>query len=139
MATLRIEDEMLHVELKGAEALWAVHGSFHIPLASVARAGTDKPPSFWESLKLIGTGAGRLKMAGTFLYHGEVCFFDYAGDERVLVIDVTDSNFKHLFVAIDAPERRKPQRSASTTRWRSSCRRDRESRRTCRSDRSRHA
>ena len=104
MATVRIQDDMLHVELKGAEVLWAVHGSFHIPLANVTRAGTDKPPSFWETLKLIGTGAGRLKMAGTFLYHGEVCFFDYAGDERVLVIDVTESNFKHLFVAVDAPD-----------------------------------
>jgi hypothetical protein len=104
MATVRIQDDMLHIELKGAEVLWAVHGSFHIPLANVTGAGTDKPPSFWETLKLIGTGAGRLKMAGTFLYHGEVCFFDYAGDERVLVIDVTESNFKHLFVAVDAPD-----------------------------------
>jgi hypothetical protein len=104
MATVRIQDDMLHVELKGAEVLWAVHGSFHIPLANVTRASTDKPPSFWETLKLIGTGAGRLKMAGTFLYRGEVCFFDYAGDERVLVLDVTESNFKHLFVAVDAPD-----------------------------------
>ena len=95
---------MLHVELKGAEALWAVHGSFHIPLVNVTHAGTDKPPSFWESLRLIGVNAGWLKMAGTFLYHGELCFFDYAGYEHVLVVDVTESNFKHLFVALDAPD-----------------------------------
>lgn len=104
MATVRIQDDTLHVELKGAEVLWAAHGSFHVPLENVKGAGIDKPPSFWESLKLIGTGAGKLKMAGTFLYHAEVVFFDYAGDERVLVIDLAESNYKHLFVAVDAPD-----------------------------------
>ena len=70
----------------------------------VKGAGTAKPPSFWESLRLIGTGAGKLKMAGTFLYHGEVVFFDYAGDENVLVIDLVENNYKHLFVHVDPPD-----------------------------------
>ncbi len=104
MATVRVQDDTLHVELKGADVLWAVHGSFHIPLASVKGAGTDKPPSFWESVKLIGAGLGKFKMAGTFLYHAEVVFFDYAGDERVLVIDLAESNYKHLFIGVDTPD-----------------------------------
>jgi hypothetical protein len=104
MATVRIEDRMVCVDLKGADVLWACHGSFRIPLEHVKGAGTTKPPSFWESLKLIGTGAGRIKMAGTFLYHGEVVFFDYAGDENVLVIDLGENNYKHLFVHVDAPD-----------------------------------
>ena len=106
MATVRIEDRTLIVELKGTEVLWACHGSFRIPLEHVKGAGTAKPPSFWESLKLIGTGAGKLKMAGTFLYHGEVVFFDYQGDESVLVIDLKPgtSSYKHIFVHVDPPE-----------------------------------
>jgi hypothetical protein len=111
MATVRIEDDELCIDLKGAEALWAFHGSFRIPLQHVKGAGTAKPPSFWESLKLIGTGAGRLKMAGTFLYHGEVAFFDYAGDENVLVIDLGENNYKHLFVHVDPPDT--PQAAAA--------------------------
>lgn len=104
MATVRIEDDTLCIELRGAEVLWACHGSFRIPLAHVKGAGIVKPPSFWESLKIIGTGAGRLKMAGTFLYHGEVVFFDYSGDENVLVIDLIENNYKHVFVHVDAPD-----------------------------------
>jgi hypothetical protein len=104
MATVLIDGDTLHVELKGLEVFWAVHGSFHIPLANVTGAGTTKPPSFWESLKLIGTGAGSLKMAGTFLYHGDVVFFDYAGNEAVLVVDLTGGRYKHLFVHVDLPD-----------------------------------
>jgi hypothetical protein len=117
MATVRIDNDTLHVELGGWDKLWAVHGSFAIPLANVAGASTEKPPSFWETLKIIGTGIPtwplsgegawpQLKMAGTFLYHGEVVFFDYQGEENVLVIDLAPgaSAYKHLFVHVDEPD-----------------------------------
>ncbi len=104
MATVRIDGDTLHVELKTMDVfLWAVHGSFHIPLANVTGASTTKPPSFWESLKLLGTNAGSLKMAGSFVYHGEVVFFDYSGPDDVLVVDLT-GGYKHLFVHVDAPD-----------------------------------
>jgi hypothetical protein len=104
MATVRIDGDALHVELGGVEVFWAVHGSFHVPLASVTDAGTTKPPSFWESLKLIGSNLPSLIMAGTFLYHGDLVFFDYSGSETVLVVDLTGSRYKHLFVHVDAPD-----------------------------------
>ncbi len=106
MAQVRIDNDTLIVELSGWEKLWAIHGSFRIPLASITAASTTKPPSFWESLKLIGTDAGSLKMAGSFLYHGETVFFDYHGDENVLVVDLVEnaSRYKHLFVHVDAPD-----------------------------------
>jgi hypothetical protein len=104
MATVRIAGATLQIELEGLEVIWAVHGSFHIPLANVTRAGTTKPPSFWESLKLIGASIPPLKMAGTFLYHGDVVFFDYGREDAVLVIDLENSRYKHLFVHVDAPD-----------------------------------
>jgi hypothetical protein len=104
MATVLIDGDTLHVELKGIDAFWAVHGSFQIPLANVAGAGTTNPPSFWSSLKLIGTNAGSIKMAGTFLYHGDVVFFDYSGHDEVLVIDLSGGRYKHMFVHVDAPD-----------------------------------
>lgn len=105
MATIRIDDDTLVVELHGADVFWAVHGSFRIPLANVAGARTEKPPGFWSSLKLIGTNAPWLKMAGTFLFHGERVFFDYRGNEdAVLVVDLAgDGRYKHLFVHVDDP------------------------------------
>jgi hypothetical protein len=104
MATVRIEDQTLHVELSSADMFWAVRGSFHIPLANITGAGTAKPPSFWESLKLIGSNLGSIKMAGTFLYHGDVVFFDYSKDDSVLVVDLIGNNYKHLFVHVDPPD-----------------------------------
>lgn len=107
MATLRVEGDTLHVELSGWDKLWAFHGSFAIPLENVAGVTPDKPPGFWEALKIIGTGsAWPYKMAGTFLYHSEVVFFDYQREEQVLVIDLRPgaSAYKHLFVHVDEPD-----------------------------------
>jgi len=106
MATARIDGETLHVELKGADVLWAVHGSFAIPVANIRAASADRPPGFWDALKIIGTNAGRLKMAGTFVYHGELVFFDYTGNDDVLVLDLVQgaSRYRHLFVGIDPPD-----------------------------------
>jgi hypothetical protein len=109
MASIRIDGDTVHIELSGWDQLWAVHGSFAIPLENVAGATTEKPPSFWETLKIMGTGSIwplPVKMAGTFLYHGEVVFFDYQGDESVLVIDLKPgtSSYKHIFVHVDPPD-----------------------------------
>lgn len=107
MATVRIDGDTLHVELGGLDVLWAFHGSFAIPLANITGASTDKPPGFWESLRLLGTGAWPIKQAGTFLYHGETVFFDYSGrEESVLVVDLKPdaSKYRHLFVHVDAPD-----------------------------------
>ncbi|MBV8370099.1 MAG: hypothetical protein JO036_14420 [Candidatus Eremiobacteraeota bacterium] len=107
MATVNVDGDTLRVELSGWDKVWAVHGSFRIPLANVAGASVDKPPSFWESLKLIGTNSPwPFKMAGTFLYHGETVFFDYQREDSVLVIDLQPgaSTYKHLFVHIDPPD-----------------------------------
>jgi hypothetical protein len=106
MATIRIDGETLHVELGGWEALWAFHGSFAIPLANVVHASTDKPPAYFSSLRLLGTGAGSLKRAGTYLYHGETVFFDFSREDNVLVIDLAPnaSRYRHLFVAVDPPD-----------------------------------
>jgi hypothetical protein len=107
MASIRINGDTLTIELSGWDKLWAVHGSFAVPLENVAGATTEKPPSFWETLKFIGTASPwPFKMAGTFLYHGEVVFFDYQDDESVLVVDLKpgSSSYKHIFVHVDLPD-----------------------------------
>jgi hypothetical protein len=107
MATVKIDGDTFRVELSTWDKVWSVHGSFAIPLANVTGASVDKPPSFWESLKLIGTNSPwPFKMAGTFLYHGETVFFDYQRDDNVLVIDLKQgaSPYKHLFVHVDDPD-----------------------------------
>lgn len=105
MATVRVDADTLNVELSRMDVfVWTIHGSFHIPLANVSGAGTDKPPSFWESLKLLGSNVPGFKMGGTFVYHGEVVFFDYGRDDAVLVVDLVNNNYKHLFVHVDAPD-----------------------------------
>ncbi|MEO7040306.1 MAG: hypothetical protein ABI186_09785 [Candidatus Elarobacter sp.] len=107
MATVTVDDVNLLVELSGWDTLMAVHGSFTIPIENVAGASLEPPPSFWESLKLLGTDSILpFKMAGTFLYHGETVFFDYQREDNVLVIDLAPgaSAYKHLFVHVDEPD-----------------------------------
>jgi hypothetical protein len=104
MATISIDDDTLRIELRALEALWSFHGSFSIPLANVTRATTGVPPGLFEAVRLIGTGAWPLKTAGTFLYHGEIVFCDYGGGDDVLVIDLVENAYRHLFVSVAAPD-----------------------------------
>ncbi|HEX3465908.1 MAG TPA: hypothetical protein VHS78_17810 [Candidatus Elarobacter sp.] len=107
MATVSTEGGSLRIEFTTWEKVLAVHGSFTIPLENVAGASVEKPPGFWDVLKVIGTDSPwPFKMAGTFLYHGEVVFFDYQREDAVLVIDLKPgaSNFKHIFVHVDEPD-----------------------------------
>lgn len=106
MASVQIDGDILHIELGGWDKLWAFHGSFSVPLQNVAGASTDKPPAYFDSLRLLGTGLGPLKRAGTFLYHGETVFFDFGHEHSILVIDLPPgaSTYRHLFVAIDQPD-----------------------------------
>jgi hypothetical protein len=104
MARVFVDGSMLHVELSSIDTVFAVHGSFAIPLAHVTGASTTKPPAFWESLKIIGTNWPWGKMAGSYLYHGEAAFFDYHGNEEaILVIGLASEAYKHLYVHVDAP------------------------------------
>lgn len=104
MATITIDDDTLRIELRALESLWAFHGSFSVPLANVSGASAQTPPGLFEAVRLAGTGAGRLKTAGTFLYHGEVVFCDYAGTGEVLAVDLADGAYRHLFVSVAAPD-----------------------------------
>jgi hypothetical protein len=107
MATVSIEDGNLRIAFTTWEKILSVHGSFTIPLENLAGASTEKPPGFWEALKFWGTASPwPFKMAGTFLYHGEVVFFDYQREDAVLVIDVKPgaSSYKHIFVHVDEPD-----------------------------------
>lgn len=105
MATVRIDGETLHVDLSPIDKILALHGSFAIPLANVTGASTTKPPGFWSSLKILGTDLPWGKMAGSFLHHGESVFYDYQGiDTAVLVVDVSGSRYRHLFIHVDAPD-----------------------------------
>ena len=107
MATISIEGGNLRIAFTTLDKILAVHGSFTIPLENVAGASVEKPPGFWEALKFWGTASPwPFKMAGTFLYHGEVVFFDYQREDAVLVVDLKPgaSSYKHVFVHVDEPD-----------------------------------
>lgn len=105
MAYISVAGGNLHVELSFADKLWSIHGSFTIRLGNVTGASITKPPTFFESLKLIGTNLPGGKMAGSYFFHNELVFFDYNGDEdAILVVDLAHEKYKHLLVHIDEPD-----------------------------------
>jgi hypothetical protein len=105
MAKVALIDQMLRLELSPLDMIAAIHGSFAIPIDTVLGASTTKPPGFFSSVKVLGTNAPGLKMAGSFFYHGESVFFDFRGNEdAVLVIDLARGGYRHLFVHVDFPD-----------------------------------
>jgi hypothetical protein len=105
MARVFIDGSSLHIELSTLDKVFSVHGSFSIPLVHVGGASTQKPPGFWESLKVIGTNWPWGLMAGSYLYHGGAAFFDFHGNEAaVLVVDLVSEHYKHLYIHVDEPD-----------------------------------
>jgi len=106
MATIRVDGATLHVDLSAWERICAAHGSFAIPLATVAGASDAASPGWWSAWPVIGTHAPFWMMAGTFLYRGELVFFAFGGGHRMLAIDLVPgtSRYAHLFVRVDYPD-----------------------------------
>lgn len=102
MAKVSIESNAVLVTLSTTDKILAVHGSLRIPLAHVKRAQVEDE-SGWQQmfLKLIGTNAPGIKMAGTFYLDGGLAFLDYAGGRACLVLQTTHETYAQVIVQTD--------------------------------------
>ncbi len=106
VATIRVGDQDLYVEMSGIDRLWSLHSRLEIPLVHVAGARVD--PEGVRAASLTGLKAGGARIpghltAGTFRQEGEWVFWDVHDADRSVVVDLHDERYARLVVEVDDP------------------------------------
>lgn len=107
MAIVTIEDQVLAVEMKGADKLWTLRSHIDVPLEHITRVRRDPGATrgFWNGLRGPGTELpGVIKAAGTFYHDGRRIFFDVHDADNTVIIDLRDEHFDELVVEVDDPD-----------------------------------
>jgi hypothetical protein len=105
VATIRVGEEELYVEMSGFDRVWSLHSRLEIPLVHVAGARVD-PDGVREAsgtgVKAGGARVGHLT-AGTFRQEGEWVFWDVHDADRSVIVELHDERYARLVVEVDDP------------------------------------
>jgi hypothetical protein len=104
MANVKLEADVLDIQLSLLDEMLAFHGSFRIPLTHVTNAYVSDLEDLEIQYKLQGTNLGFLKMAGVFANPEGLIFCDIAGGGDCLVIETRGERFKRIAVQLPAGE-----------------------------------
>jgi hypothetical protein len=101
-ASVTIEDNVLRINLPGWDEVWSFHGSMQIPFEHVTNAYVSTRRDLHLRWRLLGTGAGPLKTAGTFTDDHGMLFCDLSGsaDDDCLVIETKDEPFARIALTL---------------------------------------
>ncbi len=104
MATVRIDDPFLIVEIEGLDKLWALKSRLEIPLANVRGATADpgmtKEP---KGIRAPGAYVPGVITAGTFHIDGERVFWDVHDSAKAVVIELRDERYARLILQVESP------------------------------------
>ncbi|MBC5815756.1 MAG: hypothetical protein GIW97_04360 [Candidatus Eremiobacteraeota bacterium] len=102
MATVKIDQQNLKVELGPWDHIWAFSGSLTIPLAHV-KGVEIADEAAWSRVwtKLVGTSLPGMKTAGTFFSKDGMVFCDYNDGNRCLEISVEHEFYSKLVIQLD--------------------------------------
>jgi hypothetical protein len=105
MVKVTVEGDTAVFEVEGFDKFWAMKSRVEIPVAHITAVEFD-PESvgrWWHGLKLIGSSVPGLFAAGSFMYHGELVFWDVRDTSRTIVVSLNHEHYKKLIVEVDNP------------------------------------
>src|SRR5262249_22370811 len=105
MVDISISGDQVSFKVEGLHQLWAFRSELEIPLAHIT--GVEADPglvgTWWHGVKLMGTDVPGVFAAGTFLYHGELVFWDVRHPDRTIIVSLTHERYKKLIVEVENP------------------------------------
>jgi len=103
---LSIIDKILRIDLEWYEQLWAFNWdkTLEIPLAHIASATTDEPPSSWTEIRAPGTFLPGVIKAGTYYTPRGKEFWYVTKDKDYLVLELRDEPFKKIILTLEQNE-----------------------------------
>jgi hypothetical protein len=100
MATVKLEQDFLDINLSWLDQALAFHGSFHIPWTHVTNAYVASFEDLELQYKLVGTNFGYLKTAGVFANSSGIIFCDVTGGRDCLVVETRGERFPRIAVQL---------------------------------------
>jgi len=106
MVEVSVVEDRLHLQVMGADKLWALKSSLEIPLRHIAgvRADPSVAHGWYHGIRLPGTNLPGVITAGTFYQHGNWVFWDVHHPENTIVIDLHDERYSALIVEVANPQ-----------------------------------
>jgi hypothetical protein len=105
MVEVSVEGDRVVFEIEGLDKLWSLRSRLEIPLAHVTgvEANAAQVGRWWHGLKLWGSDVPGLFAAGTFVYHGELVFWDMREPARTIIVSLDHERYKKLIVEVADP------------------------------------
>ena len=105
-ADISISDDVLVVDIRGADRLWALKSRLEIPLGHVAGAGPAEAEArqWLHGARLGGTHVPGVLSAGRFYSHGRWVFWDVHHPAKAIGIDLRDERYSKLVIEADDPD-----------------------------------
>jgi len=105
MVTVTKQSNGFLFEVKGLHKLWAFKNQLTIPFNHVLKAYQDKKSlEGWAGWRLPGTSIPGIFTAGTFYKSGNKIFWDVSNQEKCIVVDLKDEEYKQLVIEVENPE-----------------------------------
>lgn len=107
MATVRVENEALGVEIDGIHALLSFQSSFRVPWSHVKSATADAPPlnQLYKGIQNLGTHIPGVIAAGTYFTSRGRVFWDARVGQELVCIDLQDEKYDELVLGVDDARR----------------------------------
>jgi hypothetical protein len=112
VADVRIQDDVLVIDISLIDMVLGFHGSFRIPLSHVTNAFVSSFEDLELEYKLEGTHFGLYKSVGVFGSPDGLIFVDASGARDCLVIETRGERFPRI--AVQLPEGEDPNALAHT-------------------------
>jgi hypothetical protein len=106
MVDVQVQGDRMVFEVEGADKLWSMRSRLEIPLSHVTSIDHDPQQvgRWWHGFKLMGTDVPGLFAAGTFLFHGDLVFWDVRHPELAVVVSLNHERYKKLIVEVEDPQ-----------------------------------
>jgi hypothetical protein len=105
MVDITIRGDRAFFKVEGLHQLWALRSELEIPLAHITgvEADPNQVGTWWHGFKLMGADIPGVFAAGTFLYHGELVFWDVRHPDRTIIVSLAHERYKKLIVEVENP------------------------------------
>jgi hypothetical protein len=100
VAVVKIQDDVLEIDISLVDMVLGFHGSFHIPLSHVTNAFVSSFEDLELQYKLEGTNLGFYKSVGVFANPEGLIFVDASGARDCLVIETRGERFPRIAVQL---------------------------------------
>jgi len=102
MATFRLLDDAVEIDLSLADEILSLHGRLRIPYGHIEAVAADPVPQEWFRGVRMGTNLPGLKVAGSFLTPDGVRFFDFHDPNRCVTLSLRHDRYVQVTVEVDA-------------------------------------